>query len=96
MDPLREHMAFPWLLMEDRMDKHTIYTIAERVGVSPSTVSRALSGRGYCSPKTKSKILAVAKEMNYAPDHAAKMLKMRQTNKIIFAVPDICNPFISI
>ena len=93
MDPLREHMAFPWLLMEDRMDKHTIYTIAERVGVSPSTVSRALSGRGYCSPKTKSKILAVAKEMNYAPDHAAKMLKMRQTNKIIFAVPDICNPF---
>lgn len=75
------------------MDKHTIYTIAERVGVSPSTVSRALSGRGYCSPKTKSKILAAAKEMNYAPDHAAKMLKMRQTNKIIFAVPDICNPF---
>ncbi|MGG4094224.1 LacI family DNA-binding transcriptional regulator [Paenibacillus lautus] len=75
------------------MDKHTIYTIAERVGVSPSTVSRALSGRGYCSPKTKSKILEAAKEMNYAPDHAAKMLKMRQTNKIIFAVPDICNPF---
>lgn len=75
------------------MDKHTIYTIADRVGVSPSTVSRALSGRGYCSPKTKSKILAAAQEMNYAPDHAAKMLKMRQTNKIIFAVPDICNPF---
>lgn len=75
------------------MDKHTIYTIAERVGVSPSTVSRALSGRGYCSSKTKSKILAAAKEMNYAPDHVAKMLKTRQTNKVIFAVPDICNPF---
>lgn len=75
------------------MDNNTIYHIAERVGVSPSTVSRALSGRGYCGQKTKNKILAVAKEMNYAPDSAAQMLKMRLTKKIIFAVPDICNPF---
>ncbi|MCC3375385.1 LacI family DNA-binding transcriptional regulator [Cohnella sp. REN36] len=75
------------------MDKHTIYHIAERVGVSPSTVSRALSGRGYCGPKTKSRILAAAEEMNYAPNSAGKALKMKQTNKILFAVPDICNPF---
>lgn len=75
------------------MDKNTIYHIAERVGMSASTVSRALSGRGYCGPKTKAKILAAAKELNYAPDNAAKMLKMGRTNKIIFAVPDICNPF---
>lgn len=75
------------------MDNNTIYHIAERVGVSPSTVSRALSGKGYCGQKTKSRILAVAKEMNYAPDSAAQILKLRQTKKIIFAVPDICNPF---
>jgi len=75
------------------MDKHTIYHIAERVGVSPSTVSRALSGRGYCGEKTKKKILAAAKEMNYAPDSAATTLKMKLTKRIIFAVPDICNPF---
>lgn len=75
------------------MDKHTIYHIAERVGVSPSTVSRALSGRGYCGKETKAKILKAAQEMNYAPDNAAKILKMRRTHKIIFAVPDICNPF---
>lgn len=75
------------------MDKHTIYHIAERVGVSPSTVSRALSGRGYCGEATRAKILKAAQEMNYAPDSAAKMLKMRRTKKIIFAVPDICNPF---
>jgi LacI family transcriptional regulator len=75
------------------MDNNTIYHIAERVGVSPSTVSRALSGRGYCGQETRTKILAVAKELNYAPDSAAQILKMRQTKKIIFAVPDICNPF---
>jgi LacI family transcriptional regulator len=75
------------------MNKHTIYHIAEQVGVSPATVSRALSGNGYCGEKTKAKVLKVAKELNYAPDNAAKMLKTRKTNKIIFAVPDICNPF---
>jgi len=75
------------------MDKHTIYHIAEKVGVSPSTVSRALSGRGYCGEKTKAKIMKAAQELNYAPDSAAKMLKMRRTKKVIFAVPDICNPF---
>lgn len=75
------------------MDKSTIYHIAEKVGMSPATVSRALSGNGYCGVKTKEKILQAAKELNYAPDNAAKMLKTRRTQKIIFAVPDICNPF---
>jgi LacI family transcriptional regulator len=78
---------------EENMNKHTIYHIAEKVGVSPATVSRALSGNGYCGEKTKLKILQAAKEMNYAPDNAAQMLKTRKTKKIIFAVPDICNPF---
>lgn len=75
------------------MNKSTIYQIAEQVGMSASTVSRALSGNGYCGDRTKAKIMEAAKALNYAPDHAAKMLKTRKTNKIIFAVPDICNPF---
>ncbi|WP_028610185.1 LacI family DNA-binding transcriptional regulator [Paenibacillus harenae] len=75
------------------MSKSTIYQIAEQVGVSASTVSRALSGNGYCGRRTKAKIMEAAKALNYAPDHAAKILKTRKTNKIIFAVPDICNPF---
>lgn len=71
----------------------TIYHIAERLGISPSTVSRALSGKGYCSDKTRLRVLQAAKELNYAPDQAAKMLKTKKTGKILFAVPDICNPF---
>jgi LacI family transcriptional regulator len=82
-----------WKPMGDNLNKSTIYHIAEQVGVSPATVSRALSGKGYCGEKTKINILRVATELNYAPDNAAKILKTRKTNKIIFAVPDICNPF---
>jgi LacI family transcriptional regulator len=37
--------------------------------------------------------MKVAKELNYAPVHAAKILKTKKTEKILFAVPDICNPF---
>ncbi|MGG6313931.1 LacI family DNA-binding transcriptional regulator [Paenibacillus macerans] len=71
----------------------TIYHIAERLGISPSTVSRALSGRGYCKEETRRRILQVASELDYAPDQSAKMLKTRVSNKVLFAVPDICNPF---
>jgi LacI family transcriptional regulator len=71
----------------------TIYHIAEQLGISPSTVSRALSGNGYCNEKTKSKVLKAAKALNYAPDQSARILKTRKTEKILFAVPDICNPF---
>jgi len=71
----------------------TIYHIAKKLGISASTVSRALSGRGYCSNSVQEKVLKVAKELNYAPNHAAQIMKTRKTGKILFAVPDICNPF---
>lgn len=71
----------------------SIYQIAEIAGVSPSTVARALSGKGYCSEKTKKKILEIADELNYTPDHTARMLKKGRTEKILFCIPDIYNPF---
>ena len=40
--------------------KKTIYDIAEEAGVSPTTVSRALSGKGYISPETRDRVLAIA------------------------------------
>jgi len=71
----------------------TIYDIAKRVGVSASTVSRALSKNGYCDEKTRELVLQAAKDLNYAPDHAARILRTKKTKRIIFAIPDICNPF---
>lgn len=70
-----------------------IYKIAEKAGLSPSTVARALNGKGYCKKETKEKVLAIAEEMNYSPVHAARMLKNKRTEKILFCIPDIYNPF---
>lgn len=46
--------------------------IAQRVGVSVVTVSKALSGQKGVSDEMRAKIVAVADEMGYAPVHAAK------------------------
>ena len=71
----------------------SIYEIAQEVGVSPSTVARALRGTGYCSKENYDKIMAVAQRLHYVPSHAAKSLKSKRTNKILFLIPDIYNPF---
>ena len=77
--------------MSDKLS--TIYDIAEKTGLSASTVARALNGRGYCSEKAKKKVLAVAKELDYFPHQAAKTLKNNITNKIMLCIPDIMNPY---
>ena len=71
----------------------TIYEIAKKVGLSPSTVARALNGKGYCSEESRKKILKAAEELNYTPTHAARTLKKKRTDKILFCIPDIYNPF---
>lgn len=70
-----------------------IYEIAEKTGLSPSTVARALSNRGYCSEKAKEIVLKAANELHYTPTHAAISLKSKKTDKILMCVPDIYNPF---
>ena len=71
----------------------TIYDIAKAAGVSPSTVARALRGTGYCSPIKKELIINLAQSMKYSPTHSAKTLKSKRSNKILFCIPDIYNPF---
>ncbi|MCE5342515.1 MAG: LacI family transcriptional regulator [Eubacteriales bacterium] len=71
----------------------SIYEIALEAGVSPSTVARALRGTGYCSQENRERILEIAKRMNYIPSHAARSLKSNRTNKVLFCIPDIYNPF---
>ncbi|MCE5168461.1 LacI family transcriptional regulator [Paenibacillus profundus] len=62
----------------------SIKDIAKKAGVSISTVSYALNGSPKVTEETSSKILAVAKELNYVPNAAARTLKKRET-KIIGA-----------
>lgn len=71
----------------------SIYDIAKLVGVSATTVSRALNNNGYCEAKTKQNILDAAAELGYIPNVLAKQLRRNQTHRVLFCIPDICNPF---
>ena len=70
----------------------TIKEVAKLAGVSASTVSRALSGRIPVDPKTREKVLAAVKDLNYEPNALAKGLKEGRTGTIGLIVPNICNP----
>ena len=57
----------------------TVNQIAEKCGVSRTTVLRALNGRGSVHKETREKILAVAKEYNYRPNLLARSLNHGRT-----------------
>lgn len=60
----------------------TIRDIAERMGVAPSTVSRALNNKGRMSKATRMKILKAARELDYHPNMNAKGLATNRTGNM--------------
>ncbi|MFN3588003.1 MAG: substrate-binding domain-containing protein [Spirosomataceae bacterium] len=73
----------------------TILDIASSLGVSPSTVSKALNNRSDINPETRKVILKVAMELNYKPNLLAQSLHRGKSNTIGVVVPNIVRPFFS-
>lgn len=71
----------------------TIKDIAKLAGVSINTVSRALNNKGDVNPKTKERIIRIAKEMDYTPNVLAQSLKSKRSHVIGVIVTNIANPF---
>ena len=72
---------------------NTIKDIAKELGVSPSTVSRALSDNKNISEKTKRAVRRVAKKLNYQKNTWASALRTKKTKLIGVIVPSLKNPF---
>lgn len=73
--------------------KATLKQIAKDLGVSVSTVSKALSDSPEISELTKTRIQEFARLNNYKPNSMAKNLKSQRTNTIAVIIPNILNPF---
>ncbi|WP_339180773.1 LacI family DNA-binding transcriptional regulator [Oceanobacillus sp. FSL W7-1293] len=73
--------------------KPKIQDVAKVAGVSPTTVSRVLNDRGYISSKTKEKVYAAMKEINYIPNDLARSLYNKRTYLIGVIVPSTNHPF---
>lgn len=67
--------------------------LAEELGVSISTVSRALKNHPDISPELTTKIQQLARERNYTPNPLAMGLLRQQTKMIGVIVPDIVTHF---
>ncbi|QEC51409.1 LacI family transcriptional regulator [Anseongella ginsenosidimutans] len=57
----------------------TIYDIARALGISPSTVSRALKDDSIISSETRKKVKKTAEEMGYQPNSIASSLRNKKT-----------------
>jgi LacI family transcriptional regulator len=73
----------------------TITDVAEAAGVAASTVSRAFTRPERVNHRTRDHVLAVAEELGYAPNPAARALESGRTNTLALLVPDISNPYFS-
>jgi DNA-binding LacI/PurR family transcriptional regulator len=73
----------------------TSVDVARRAGVSQSTVSLVLSGkgRGRISARTEEAVRAAAAELGYRPNGAARTLRTGVARTVGLVVPDITNPF---
>lgn len=78
-----------------KFDAITIKDIAKALGLSSSTVSRALRDSYEISPKTKERVLLYAKEYNYSPNPIALSLKEKRSSSIGVLVSEIANSFFS-
>lgn len=75
--------------------KITIKTIAKELGVSSSTVSKALKDSHEISKETKERIQAYADHYNYKPNHLALQLRNQKTKVIGVILPKIVHHFFS-
>jgi DNA-binding LacI/PurR family transcriptional regulator len=77
-------------LREIMTKKISIKDIAKYVGVAPSTVSRVLNNASFAYPvseKTRNKIFAAVKELNYTPNINARRLSQSRSYTLGLVVP---------
>ncbi len=69
--------------------------VAEKAGVTVTTVSRVINNRGYISDETREKVYQVMDELNYRPNAAARSLSKKRSNILGIILPDVSHPFFS-
>ena len=72
---------------------HSIYDLAQRAGVAPSTVSKALRDDPRISKATRARIKALATEVGFTPNAAAQSLTTRRTMTLGLVVRDYADPY---
>lgn len=76
-----------------KKDNVTIKEIAEKSGVSISTVSRVINQYKNISDEVRARVLAVIEETGFVPNSSAVSMVKKRTHLLVVIVPHIMNPF---
>lgn len=71
----------------------SIKDVARLAGVTPTTVSKVLNGKGSISVATKERVLASAKELGYSPSSVARSLVTGSIGIVAVLVDDLASPY---
>lgn len=71
----------------------TIYSVADRAGVSIATVSRVLHRPGAVRPATRDRVMTAVEELNYVPDGAARSLAVQSHEAHGLVLPELGGPY---
>jgi LacI family transcriptional regulator len=75
------------------MDSITLDDVAREAGVSPSTVSRVLSGSARVSAKKERVVLEVVRRLGYTPNALAQGLARGQSLSVGVIIQEVSSPF---
>lgn len=75
-------------MSQNGQQSYTIDDIAKELGISKTTVSRAISGKGRISKETQERVRRFIIEHNYQPNIMAKGLAQNKTFNIGLAMPE--------
>lgn len=73
---------------QEKSHSYTIDDVARELGISKTTVSRAISGKGRISAETREKVLNFIQEHNYRPNAVAKSLAQSRTYNLSIVLPN--------
>lgn len=74
----------------------TLKYIAKELGISASTVSRAINGKTVVNEETRKRVLEAAKRYSYTPNEVARSLQKSTTDTIAIVLPDVSETFFGI
>lgn len=77
------------------MKETTLKEIAEILGISITTVSKALKNYPDVSEKTRKAVLGLAEKLNYTPNSFAVNLRTKESRTIGLIIPEVVHHFFS-
>lgn len=80
-------------LLDKQMSKIDIIQLAKLLKLSKSTVSRAFRDNTDINPITKARVLDMARQLNYRPNHYASNLREQKSRTIAVVIPELANNY---